>query len=691
MMSIVVGIVVAILFAMAEQSVNGGLIKKCETDDGERYKFVGLSRVDGTGWTKAIVLGLIVGGINYFVTRLTQNTLFLAPIMMIAMGIIMFYLMSWWVRDGSEWVEMIPFILLALIMWPVMEATAWATSALTTNYFLVTLFVLIPELLVILAIGVYIVNYFYFRYDELDVVDDDETNYLVAEEIEGAYNRHLGLAILAGIVTAMIIISLIVTKLDWSSFGKSSYVEITESQVMTPQEEMIVVETPQVAQQNTVGLETGTLTADEAEAVKYLTVEKVSPSLLERLTVDKYSSISQVLLENSLSSCDKARTESTGFSDALTFGFQNADDAGKFNEVEVEILRNPVYAVTVVNALKDKTIGGRTIKSFNSWMTEMSEKNKNGVNYWLEYRDDTGTIYVTQEFRQYAATLCTWLERLINHGVQTRQTTENWCLNNSALNNERAGIKASYQYAKEALVLSYVGKNQSGDKNAEGLLAIGFNIHDKRPEFYGGTPDNPTIYRPPLNPTPVPQPTPAPQPTPQPQPTPTPTPQPTPTPTPKPTPTPTPTPEPTPTPPPYNKDKTKGTQGEIVAPNDDPGPGPDTNNGVGAQESTKDQPTNSNHLDSYEQYKQNMAELEEINKTQKTGKDDNTPTVSKEQVAKELTGDSSAPVNVDNNGDKGTGNGSIDKPTEVSAPAVAADTGEPINDSPGGAWGGPPD
>ena len=128
-----------------------------------------------------------------------------------------------------------------------------------------------------------------------------------------------------------------------------------------------------------------------------------------------------------------------------------------------------------------------------------------------------------------------------------------------------------------------------------------------------------------------------------------------------------------------------------MAPNDDPGPGPDTNNGVGAKESTMDQPDNSNHYDSYEQYKENMEELELINKEQKTGKDDNTPTISKEEVAKELTGDSSAPVNVDNDGDKGNGGDPNDQPTPVTAPATAADTGESISDSPGGAWGGPPD
>ena len=678
-MSILLGVIVALLVAVAAQFLCGdGLIRRRQTDVGTRTDFVGFADVDEHGWCMAVFLGVVVAIINFFISKLTYNTLFLAPIMMIVMVVIMFFLMSWWAKSGSEVAEMIPFILLVLILWPVLKATAWATSALFQNYFWASLMVLIPSLLVVAAIGFFIIDYFYFRYRELDVVDKNEADLKAIDRNEEAASRHHGLGILAIIVTTLILVCMLVKCLPWSYFGAPTYsesaIEITPEKTII--EEQIPADTGE-SESIVVLEEPVNMSQEEKEAVRCLTVEKVSPKQLEKMTLEKYQYVSQLLLEYSLSSNDKSRVEATGFSDALTYGFESKEDAGKFTELETEILRNPVYCVTVVNALKDKTIGGKTIKSFNPWMTEMSEKNKNGVSYWLEYRDESGAIYVTDEYRQYAATLCTWLERLINYGVQTRQTTENWCLNNSALNNERAGIKASYQYAKEALILAYVGKNEGGNKEAQGLLAIGFNIHDKRPEFYGGTPENPTVYRPPLNPTPVPQPTPEPTPQPTPEPTPTPMPE--------------PTPEPTPTPPPYNKDKTKGTQGEIVAPNDDPGPGPDTNNGVGATESTKDQPENSNHYDSYEQYKENMEELEKINKEQKTGKDDNTPSTSKEEAAKQLTGDSTAPVTVDNNGDKGTGYGSIDKPTEVTEPAKAADTGESISDSPGGAWGGPLD
>ena len=387
------------------------------------------------------------------------------------------------------------------------------------------------------------------------------------------------------------------------------------------------------------------------ETINALTVEKMTDEDLDSLTADKYKDVSWIFLDSSLSTHDRARIEATGFSDALTYGFSAKDDAKRFLELQEEILRNPVYGVTVVNALRDKTIGGKTVQSFNPWMKEMADLNSQyGVSYWLEKEGDT--IYVTREYRIYAATLCTWLERLISQGPQTRQTVENWCLNASARNSEREGIKASYQYNdRESLVFAYIGKNKgSGD---ESLLVIGFNIHDKRPEFFGDS-ENP-VKTTPAAPTPSGE-------------------------------------KPSgsggnkpsdpdkPDEPAYNKDPNKAPK-ENTEPNDDPGPGPSTNNGVGATESTADRPTNSNH-GSYPDYQDDIKDLEEINQSQSTGSDPSTPS----------TPAPSPGANVDNNGDSGTETSApINNPTPVAPPATEAGSGEPINSSPGEAWGGPAD
>lgn len=352
--------------------------------------------------------------------------------------------------------------------------------------------------------------------------------------------------------------------------------------------------------------------SNSSELVNKLTV-KLTAAQLEQLTVEKYKGVSEVLLTSSLSPHDHSRTAKTGISDALTYGFSSKKTSEMFKELETEILRNPVYGVTVANAIRDKKIGDTRIGEFNGWLDGMAKKNdSNGVSYWCEYRNgDRSTIYVSTEYRRYAATLCTFLERLIDQGVQARQTVENWPLNSSAANNDRAGVKASYQYKKDALILAYVTKDQLDSKNPVGFV-IGFNIHDKRPEFYGKedipdivketppTPSNPPGGTNPPGETTPPGGTNPPDET---------------------VPPGTGSPDPTNPTNPYNKDPSLS---DNSGKNDDPGPGPDTNNGEGAQYSAKDSDSNSDHLTPTE-YEKAIEDLTVINDDQKTGNDDSNP------------------------------------------------------------------
>ena len=104
-----------------------------------------------------------------------------------------------------------------------------------------------------------------------------------------------------------------------------------------------------------------------------------------------------------------------------------------------------------------------------------------------------------------------------------------------------------------------------------------------------------------------------------------------------------------------------------------------------------------------------------INQEQKTGNDPSTPStpanatggndgnasVSIDNNINEKPSTPPEPVHVDNNGDTGgsvkdSGGGTVEiapinEPTEVTAPAVVAETGQAISEDPGEAWGGPPD
>lgn len=139
-------------------------------------------------------------------------------------------------------------------------------------------------------------------------------------------------------------------------------------------------------------------------------------------------------------------------------------------------------------------------------------------------------------------------------------------------------------------------------------------------------------------------------------------------------------PAPSPTPVITNpKDPTKGTD---VGGNDTTGPGPDTNNGVGAQYSTEDLPTNSNHMD-LPTYQEDMQENKEANETTREQGDPNTVTYN--PPASEYGNE----VVNDDNAEKGTGNGGIDTltPTDPGTTITDEDTGKTTN--PGGEpeWG----
>lgn len=646
--SIILGVKVMFFIVTAKQAFNGGLTKEVETNRGSvRRRLKWWEDVDGEDWLLAAAIGAAVCVINFTTPKLYHvNLLFLAPVFLIAMLALLVWLMVWWHRRGATFVEMIPFFILTFLFFLTAKSPAWMTTGLWNNMFWISVVVALPTLFAVAAAGFFVIDAFYYQYRK--------------HQKNGA---HVG-GIIAIVITTIILIAIICTSIAWSSINFNHPARVnsesgTTAATTTGTTTGPANTTAPAATTAPVVVTTNqsTVSAEELNAIQQkLSVRKVTIEELERLTVEKYNGVSQVFLNSSLSPKDKERTETTGFSDALAFGFKDLTSKDvMFVELEEEILRNPVYTLTVVNALIDKKIGDKTVGELNPWMSEMLAKDV-GVAYWLEYRDEAETtMYVTDEFRQYAATLCTWLERLVNQGVQIHQTTENWCLNTVANNNDRKGIKAPYQYEREALILSWVTK----DGNT--LLSVGFNIHDKRPEFFGGTPENPAIE---VTPEPTPEPTPDPS-TPEPTPTP-------PTPTPAP-PTPTPTPQ-------YTKDPSKATPVN-TEPGDDPGPDEDTNAGPGATESPKDQPTNSNKI-TYPEYVEEIRELEKVNQSQKTGDDPSTPSTPKP----------STDTKVDNNGDTGTENSApINNPTQVTEPAKEAGSGNAISDSPGEPWGGPPD
>lgn len=430
-LAIFFGILVGSLLMASYHLANGGEIRTSKIDsNGTSHKSLSfLSKAGAEGWIAGVIAGVSTGLIIYNLMRINVNTVWLAWLFF---ALILFgyaYLAFAWYRIGTMLGQGVCFAVVAVVLTVVGYSLATTISAPWGNSPLSRVFCNLPILLMVGLIAFMVIDAFNYR-----AAKGDKDSRIVQAAIK-----------IAALVSAVVLIA---AALAGCGGPNAEAVENAYNQ------------------QN-------------------LSVQKLTPEDLEKLTLSKYKGIPETLLDSSLSPKDKERT-STGMSDALTFGFKSTDTAKMLKELQEEILRNPVYGVAVANAIKDKEIGNQKISDLNSWITEMVQKNEKGVFVWCEYRNnDTKVIYVTEEYRCYAATLCTLLERFIPQGVQEKEAIEHWPLNAAAKNNDRAGIKADYPLKKKALILAYVPKSEAGAKNPKGLLVFGVDIYDKRPEFYG--------------------------------------------------------------------------------------------------------------------------------------------------------------------------------------------------------------
>ena len=431
-MSIALGVIVCGLILTSYHLANGGELRTSTIDEnGVPHKKISfLAKAGANGWIAAVVFGAAIGLISYITTtKINVNTMWLAWIFFIVIVAGYVGLAFIWYNIGEKLGQGVCFAIVAGLLTFVAYTLVVTVSAPWGNNAFSRIFCKMPLFLLIGLIAFMVL---------------DTLNYRASEGNKDCQKIQMAVKI-----TALVLVVVLVV-LSLAGCGGPS-VEAVENAY---------------DQQN-------------------LSVQKLTQEDLEKLTLTKYKDIQETLLDSSLSPKDKERTSKTGMSDALTFGFESKDTTKMFKKLETEILRNPVYGVAVANAIKDKKIGNQKISDLNPWITEMVQKNEKGVFVWCEYRgNDTKVIYVTEEYRCYAATLCTFLERLVEQGVQSHQTIENWCLNSAAKNNDRAGIMAEYQYKKDAFVLAYIPKSEAGKKDAKGLFVIGFNVHDKRPEFF---------------------------------------------------------------------------------------------------------------------------------------------------------------------------------------------------------------
>ena len=579
------------------------------------FKISWFNRTDSTTWMMSGLLGAGVGVINYFTPKIA-NLLWLAPIFFVAMIAVMIGIIAWGRIRACEVKEFFWLTLLLLVVFFTTKSTAAMTVALVQNAFWGSLIMLLPSLLLVGGIGVFTVFWFLYRHYTM-----------------GAGRNHLIIGrVLMGIFTIILAIML-VSGGAWSNFPKLSFGndDLTEAE----QAEL------------------------DAQANEIAKVMSLSDSEFE-VILEKSGLKDATLNRNSLPSSKRDRL----FEDGISIPLSTNKSEKVMKDELMDELRNPIWLAARFDRLSEITYkDGTTVADKYPAIKKYVELfNEHGVEYFVEKQNEDGEFPLTKEYLRYAVIGellfdCTTTE--IQKDVTTKYV---WRLDETGVYSadgtfdlsKLKTVKKEYvedEDYNDVIVITHLTKEKG-----KVLYVEYFDIYDRAPVILDtdkpDNPDNPGGKDPNPNPDPSPDP--------------------------KPNPDPKPDPDPQPDPDPgYNKDKTKGTQGDLVAPNDNKGPGEDTNNGKGATTSTKDQPTNSNHM-TYDEYKEAIDEIKEANEAQK-------------EQQKPKTEDKN--TNVDDNSAKGTGNGGIDTPTPVKDEAKTSDGNAITNDenNPAGSWGGPAD
>lgn len=189
--SVSVGAIIAFLVLIASWMLN-------VNEDDEKSAS---SRSDD--WILAILFGALAGAINYFVPSFYGETAFLAPVSLIICLGITGFTVYWWDSKGSSFKEMLPFIGIVVVVYFVTKAAALMTASLISSSTGMTLLMVLPEIALVLALGFFVANMFYYRYRESAKKDSRNANFNKA------------MAVIAAIIAALIVFILLFTRVYW--------------------------------------------------------------------------------------------------------------------------------------------------------------------------------------------------------------------------------------------------------------------------------------------------------------------------------------------------------------------------------------------------------------------------------------------------------------------------------------------
>ena len=228
-------------------------------------------------------------------------------------------------------------------------------------------------------------------------------------------------------------------------------------------------------------------------------------NLTKEMVNKAYPEVSREFLDSSMPIRNAERVRLSGnIGTALTFPFTSASqqDGQSYsseviqdwwnNELFQEVLRNPVYGVAVARALAElKFSDNTTLGDLNPWINELIAKydsffteGGHGNSDFLTKETESGPILVDDEYRYYAVGLCFLLSRFSPTEVRRVYAERHWGLkpaNDLAAEMIRAEVFEEPE-DRDALV-AYLNS-----KSGNPMLAIAFNVHDKRPMIPGKKP-----------------------------------------------------------------------------------------------------------------------------------------------------------------------------------------------------------
>lgn len=168
-------------------------------------------------------------------------------------------------------------------------------------------------------------------------------------------------------------------------------------------------------------------------------------------------------------------------SDSVTYAFTAPmdDPAGLYEELKIEILKNPVVGDMIVQGLADVYPNFETIPSMKEFLDACNDAfdrsdEPRGMDVWLSaYRfpDEQVGIYVTNSYRLYAEKICQILDGFTNYGVKELASTKTYT-NASFAIYMRTSVH-EFSYKTPALVL------YKADDEGNVICAMGFDLNDK--------------------------------------------------------------------------------------------------------------------------------------------------------------------------------------------------------------------